>query len=77
MQTERAPWEEAQWPILQRTNEGRTPAEIAASETRAQKLLAGGLAAIEDWLLSDPTPAEMEAMQQGQQPKENPLIECF
>lgn len=76
MQTERAPWEEPQWPILTRTNEGRSAAEIAASETRAQKLITEGYGAIASWLAAPPTPEEMEAMQQGQQGQRE-LIDCF
>jgi hypothetical protein len=62
-----------QWPELkaqQRLQAALDPAEVAAAQQRCKAFLEGGLEAVGDWWLSDPSPAEQQAMQarrQGQQ----------
>jgi hypothetical protein len=54
-----------QWPELkaQAALQARQdPAELAAAVHRAQVLVEHGYGALEDWLLSDPTPAERQRM---------------
>ena len=59
------PFDTTQWPLLkaqQALQAAVEPSELAASIHRAQTLLEHGYGALEDWLLSDPTPAERQRM---------------
>lgn len=55
-----------QWPELkaqQRLQARLDPAEVAAAQQRCQAFLQGGLEAVGDWWLAEPSEAERQAMQ--------------
>lgn len=65
-----APGLAEQWPEFkaqQRLQAALDPVEVAAAQQRCKAFLEGGLEAVGDWWLSDPSPAEQQAMQARQQ----------
>ena len=74
-QQEGPQWEAVQWPLYreqERLQALQDPAELALAQQRCQALLEHGLAAVTDWLLSDPSPAERRAMQGQRKPRQTP-----
>ena len=73
-------WESVQYPQLKANQEGISAEEIAQREARARLLVSGGLAAIEGWLLSDPTPEERKNMRPAREAPSGPsqrLLDAF
>ena len=73
-------WEPVQYPQLKANQALISAEEIAQREARAQLFLAGGLEAIEDWLLSNPTPEELKTMQPAPEAPSGPpqrLLDAF
>ena len=59
------PFSPVQWPLYreqQALQAALEPAELSQARRRCQTLLEHGYGALEDWLLSDPTPAERQRM---------------